>query len=631
MGKKLSLKKADAAGIQGLVTQLQQQAGDGEIDANLIDQLAEAVNVAVDQAGDVHDEVEGAAAGTGAEVAPAQAPMPPAESKPEEGEEPEEVEKVFGSRPGVQFVTPGSAIEGMESKLPDFVKALEGGSLRKAQQIIEIGRNGQEAFDEMFQKACRAVLAEGGFSYRNIAKLHIGAPAEMDLQKAMTSSDLPGVSLKRLARLMMPVYAGLVRRFPATTPENGSDKASWRIRMGFQNVNFASLLSVAEGEIGQEITEPFTLFEVPYRDMSLNDKVSLKAIAAAKGYDDPLQVSVITLMSILLSGQERKVLGDNYAAIAKPTSVTGAASGTGAYGNATDKFIVSALTYRGYLAGSTGGTDAIGETDGTLSAAVDLSAAGGVKLDWPAVPGAVAYNVFYNPSSHATNKYYMGTVMVNHFESTAALPSTGNAPSATNKSANANGYEGVLSWAELSTVYGQTITNKIVPTDLKGAKLTKGTGGITEIDAKLAEIWTKWNIAPTALLMSANTAGAVTDLLMGLNQYRIEVSAERGHIAGGMFVGSYVNRFAPYADGTPRQMDIIPHPAMPDGTLVMLCETIPYQMSRETRGWVRETLIPYTYFPLAAAKVEYPYSLYMSEVMECFHPSPQTAILGVDL
>lgn len=630
------LKKED---MQALVSQIQQQAGDGEIDASLIDQLAEAVNGTVDQAGDVNND--------GAETANTaskqlgggdvqKAPPPPATHAEPDGDEGDDDEinkavKPVASRPPEILVRNG-AVDGMENRLPDFIKALSvDGSLKKAQEVADIRNQGQGMFDEMLNKSARAVLNQAGFTYRNLGKLHNGAPADLDLAKSMDSSALPGVNLMPLARLMMPVYAGLTRRFPLNTPQGGSDRAKWRVRMGFSNVDWSALMVVGEAAIGQEVNEPFTEFESLYRDIAINDKVTLKAIAASRGYDDPLQVSVITAMTIALSGQEKKLLGDNFAALGKPASVTGVATGTGTIGTATDKFIVSALSYRGYLALSQGGAAAIGETDGTLSAAVDLSAAAGYKLDWPAVPGAVAYNVFYNPASHATNKFYVATVTVNHFESTATLPVAGNAPSATDKSANANGYEGLISWCERSTIYTKPITGKIAPVSLNGAKLTKGTGGIVEIDSVLAKMWTQWKIAPTLMVMSANMVGAVTDLLMGLNQYRIEVSAERGNIAGGMFVGSYTNRFAPYADGTPRTIEIMPHPEIPDGTILFLCETVPYQMSRETRGWAREQLIPYTYFPLAATSIEYPYALTLSEMLECFHPSVQTALVGIGL
>jgi hypothetical protein len=622
--KKVGLKKD----LGELVSQLQQQAGDGEIDASLIDQIAETVN-AVDQDGDTQDTTETPEVAE-KDAAPAATENPAPE--PEEKEDEDEVQKVYGTRPPrPDFVVPGSAAEGMRAQLPGFIKALESGSIKKAQDLA--GARDQSAFDVMFNMACKQVLTEGGFTYKNMAKLHASAPSGDEvLAKGMTASDLPGVYLMRLAKLMMPVYAGLRRRFPTQSPTAGSDKATWRSQIGFSNLNVANLLSVAEAAIGDEINESALTFETPFRDITLNDKVNLKAIAASRGYDDPLQVSVIRLMTALLQIEERKILGDNYAALATPAAPTAVGAGTGTIGTATAKFCVAALTYRGYVGGSTGTDSAIGETDASaLSTGVDLSGKATVDVSWAAVPGAVAYNLFYNPSS--TTKYFVGTYTATKV-TLSTLPATGNAPCSTNKSANANGFEGLLNWCELSTIYSNAIPHKISPTDLGGAKLSTGSSGITEIDAKLAALWKNWQIAPTLLVMSPDMVGQVTDKLLALNSgsmYRIEISSERGTMQGGAFVSGYVNKFAPFADGTPRYVDIIPHPYMPDGTILFLCETIPYPMAREARGFALDTLIPYTYFPLAASTIAYPFAVTTSEVLECYHPAAQTALTGIGL
>jgi hypothetical protein len=70
---------------------------------------------------------------------------------------------------------------------------------------------------------------------------------------------------------------------------------------------------------------------------------------------------------------------------------------------------------------------------------------------------------------------------------------------------------------------------------------------------------------------------------------------------------------------------------MPDGTILFMAETIPYPMGNETRGFVRDVLLPYTYFPLASTSVQYNYSITTSETLECFNPSPQSAVVGVDV
>jgi len=627
--KKKLVKSEDLAGLQALGNQVQAQAEAGEIDASLIEKLTSAINIAVDQAGDpVNERADELAGDAGAQAAPpAPTPAPAAPEAPDD----DDLNKrsPLAAAPPPVFYVQGGYEDDMRAKLPDFIKALDSGSVRAAQRIT--GTN-QQVFDVMFNMACKALLTEGGFVYKNIRALNAAAPNPDEmLNKAITSGNYPGIYLMRLAKLMMPLYAGLRRRIATQTPTTGSDQAQWKTQIGFQNLSRAAAMVVAEAGIGQTMNETPLSFATAFRDLTLNDSVTLKSTAASRGFDDPLQIAVMRTMTALLELEERKLIGDNYAAISKPASCTATGTGTGSIGNSTDKFIVSALTYRGWLAGSTGSASAIGETDGTLSDAVDLSGKAGVTVTWPAVKGAVAYNLFYNPASHATNKYYIGTYTANSVALTS-LPSSGNAPSASNVSANSNGWEGLISWGALSTIYGNAIPGKVAMVDNAGAALTTGSSGVTQIDSVLANLWTQWQIAPTLMVMSANTVGHLTDKILALNSgamYRIEVSQERGTMQGGAFVTGYVNKFAPYSDGTPRYIDVMPHPYFPDGMIQFLCETIPYPTSREARGFALDTLIPYTYFPLASVDLSYPFAMTVSEVPECFHPAAQVVLAGI--
>ena len=134
--------------------------------------------------------------------------------------------------------------------------------------------------------------------------------------------------------------------------------------------------------------------------------------------------------------------------------------------------------------------------------------------------------------------------------------------------------------------------------------------------------------------MNAALVGKLQSLGSG-TFYRVEVGNERNTVNGGMMVTGYVNKFAPFADGTPRMIDVIPHPYMPDGTVLFLSETIPYPMGNESRGFVRDVLLPYTYFPLPSQaagvnQTTYNFAVTTSEVLECFNPGPQAALVGVD-
>ena len=516
-----------------------------------------------------------------------------------------------------------------------FLRALDSGSLKKAQELV--GRD-QPRFDRVLTKALSWYMTEQGITSKNIRKLHAGAPSDFDpdmLKKSIVATDIPGIYLMRLAKLMLPVYAGLVRRLPAATPETGAEKAQWRALLGYSNLNFANNLHVAEGAIGDEITETFLTFATFFRDLALNDKVTLKATAASRNYDDPLQVAVIRALTALLQLQERKIIGDNTAAVAAPASVTGTPSTTGGTLAAATLYQVrvTSLTYTGFVGNVKGGslTAGAGESAPVSSANITTTGAtSSIAATWPVVPGAAAYNVYLTDTTGA-NPRWVATVTANAYTITA-YPGSGNAPPS-DTTAQTTGYEGLISWCELSTIYGNAIPNRVANIDMAGGALTTNGSGITQFDTILSGQWTQWQISPTLILTSPQGVSHYTSKIMSLNmpQYRVDLTDKQGQAVGGTFVTYYVNKFAPWADGSQRTIEIMAHPYMPNGTYLFLCESVPYPMSRESRGFARDTLIPYTYFPLAQTQINYPFAVTLSETLECFHPSPQTAVVGVNM
>lgn len=656
-------KTSDPAGAisqaRAMIGQLQEQAKDGQIDGAMLDQLEAVLNVSADSAEDKTSEMESDAnsMGTTVESAPGspdasttvssvESESTPSESMPTGVESmpttvPTSVNKVdepFSARPPVPNLIFDN-VEDMNRVLPDFIKALEGGQMKKAQKVA--GDNGRN-FDTLFNMAQHAILNEGGWTSDNLSKLSGGAQNDPStLAKGVTSSSVPGYYLIRLAKLMLPVYAGLVARLPVDAPKMGSIQATWRAQLGFNTLAESSFFRVAEGSIGVNPPTNFLTFSAAYNDISVNDNVTLKALRTSAGYADPLQISVIKAMAALLRGEERVILGGNAAAISAPSTI--AASGSAAGGTiAAGSFIaaVTALTYEGWTAGAKGGSAVYGESAASAaSSVVTTGSTSSLALTWAAVPGAVAYNIYLAASgSSAGSATWNKTVTINKALVIAASGSAALTPPASDTTVNAVGVEGLIQWCEQSTILSNAIPDKITPYDNAGAGLTAGNGGITQFDTLLAQAWTTWHTAPSVMVMSPLMNATLVGKLQGLgsgNFYRVDITQERNTVNGGMMVTGYVNKFAPYADGTPRMIDVIPHPYMPDGTVLFLSETIPYPMGNESRGFVRDVLLPYTYFPLPAQvagvnKTLYNFAITTSETVECFNPGPQMALVGVD-
>jgi hypothetical protein len=529
-------------------------------------------------------------------------------------------------------------VEDYKRRLPEFIKAMEVGHMKDAQKLAGSGAE----FDTMMNMAMHAVLNEGGWTSDNMEKISgMAAFAPNTLAKGITASTVPGVYLIKLAKLMLPLYAGLTNRLPTQSPPGmASNQATWKAQLGFGALSQASMFRVAEAAVGVNPPTSFLTYNASYQDLSTNDNVTLKALAASKGYSDPMQISVIKAMSALLLGQEKVLLGGNAAAISAPASVTSTAGSVGTLASGSYVVGVTALTYEGWLSTAVGGSAGVGESTATYASSVVLSSgSSNIVVTWPAVAGAVGYNVYLAGSgSSGSTGLWNKTVLVDKANVTAASGSAGLAAPVADSTVNSYSMEGLLAWCEKSTVYSNATPSKVAVYDNAGAGLTTGNGGITQIDYQLASAWSNWQIAPSLMVMSPNMNATLVGKLQALgagNFYRIDVSQDRNTVNGGLMVTGYVNKFAPFADGTPRMIDVIPHPYMPDGTILLISETIPYPMGNESRGFVRDVLLPYTYFPLPSQssgtnQILYNYAITTSEVIECFNPSPQTAIVGID-
>jgi hypothetical protein len=657
-----TLKKADAAGIvnsaQGLASKLKDQAKDGQVDESTIDQLLAVLNVAGDTVADETSASTSSGTGTTepSESTPSSTSTETSTGAPSDGisSVPTEMQKSNEPASIRPPVSPNLIFDGREdtdAKVPEFINALLTEDLHKAQLIA--GKS-QVKFDALFSAAQRAIVGRIGQGEEIMRKLQESRmPAEegmKTLRKAATAgyqaSTVPGVNLIQLAKLMLPVYAGLTMRLPADAPKGmGSEKATWKAMLGFGTLDFSDMMygtHATEGDPGVNPMSDYLLFESPYNDLPVTDNITLKSIAASRGYTDVYQQSVIKTMSALIQGQEHVILGSNIDAIATPGTLTSASGTGGSLASGSPIFKVTALTYTGNLYGSTGSYTGVaprGETVASASATCVVTASSGtVTVKWAAVPNAVAYNVYISTDNNAAHCYYVQTVRINKAVVTTAASGSHVPPSA-DTTVNAKGINGLISWAELSTVFGNVIPSKLTIYDNAGGGLTALGGGIKEIDQVHSDMWTKWKIAPTIAICSANMALAIAAKLGSQNfapMYVINAEMNQNKLQGAMMVTSYTNKFAHYADGSSKAMDIMAHPSMPDGTIIFLCESVPYPMANETRGFVRDVLQPYTYFPLPSVdsngspSVLYKYNITTFETLECFNPVPQCALVGVD-
>jgi len=484
--------------------------------------------------------------------------------------------------------------------------------------------------------------------------------------KALTTgSGFVGINLERPANLLMPFVSLLRNRLPIDRPAVGAQFAQWRTQFGFGSYDFAAGMGSAEAAVGSEAGGTATTFAASYYDQAVHESVTLRAIKQAEGYDDPLQIAVMSALATALRQDELNTLGGNQAAIAAPASITATAqAGSGV--TALAYYGVTALSFQGYLANQAGYCTTAGTASGSLlgeSTITTVAVSNGagscaqVAISFPPSQGAVAYKI-YGGGAAGTCKliaptnlaYYAATGMGDTYVPQTSTQSfitvtacqhavTGTGAYSSVAAPTADGtvsttmHEGIISWMQKNTIYTQALPSgcnqQLV--DCKGLALTVGSDGITEFDKILKPLWTTWKTSPTFIVGSPTSISSVSGKLMsvGTNNYRIDISAERGKFIGGMFAGGYLNKYtANVLNEMPDVIPMLPHPEMPDGTFLFLSEKIPYGYAREARAWALDLQLPYTYFDLARTTLAFPFSIVNIQALKCYHPSAQGCIVG---
>lgn len=486
-----------------------------------------------------------------------------------------------------------------------------------------------------------------------------------DLRKALTvSTGFIGYNLEPTAKLMLPLFAGLRNRVAVDKPAQGSDSATWRMQLGYGAFNFGTSFGTAFGAVGAATTPSAVSVSAAYKTQAIKGEVQFEAIPMARGFDDPLAIETSMALSSLIRLEELITLGGNTVALAAPVPVGAASTATAlntfAAGDWTVK--VTALTLQGSITNAAANSN-VGES---VVGSVTITVPGGdsdfLDVYWPPVEGAVGYKVYCESgvavgdarlcdpattlkyrkiTAGATDLSALGDAIVvptgqtfvgvNHVQIYTVPANTQPAAPGSDGSANADTFEGFIAWCEKSTMYSQSLGTKLVK-NMDGAPLTTAGSGVSEFDYILQSLWTSWQINPTLIVTSPQGTSSLTDKLIAANNaamYRIEIAQERGQFTGGVFVGGYLNKYAASLMGyQPAVIPVWAHPYCPDGTYLFLTERVPYQYSREARGFALDVMTPYTYFELARSTRTFPFSTFFTETLKSYHPMAQCAIQG---
>lgn len=508
-----------------------------------------------------------------------------------------------------------------------------------------------------------ALNAMGGLGDFNANQLE-------SFKKALdTTSGYTGYNLEREVKFRLPAYTVLRNRVavdPGPVGPTAGTAAVYKAQLGYNGFDFGSAMGTAFGANGSEGSPQSTQIAADYKAQSIHGSVQLEAIDMGRQFTDPIKDQSMFNLQTLMRVEELLVTGGNAYALGSPV-ITGAGGGVGAtFAAGTWTVKVSAISLEGALRNATSGVTpvanvAAGEgVPGSVDIVVGVGGNLYLDVSWPVVQGAVGYKIYcesavgsgtpflLDPATEITYKdddafvpeqtgqKYMG---VNHVRIIA--PPAGVIPPPTlDGSANTNQFEGYIAWATKTTMYGTNLSSagERVFIDMDGAAFTAENSGIKEINNALQRLWLLYHTAPTLMVGSAATVRSITNKVTGNNNVSMMlVGNQSGNIQqqnkfiGGIMVGGYTNMYAQNA-GMTTLIDIIAHPYMPDGILLLLSETLPpdtYRFAQDSRCFALDVLRPYNYFPLASVNRNINFDIWFLETLKCYYPTAQAAIAGI--
>jgi hypothetical protein len=474
----------------------------------------------------------------------------------------------------------------------------------------------------------------------------------------------------------------LINLFPVLSPirnwmsrhgaPNGATAVQWRAITG---INVASLKpGVADGLRNSVVSTAEHDRTQAFKSFGYDDFVTFDAQdSAANLYDLRAESSANLLAAVMATGEEPLILGGNVTALGPPVFVDGsitdgAALALGPFIAAQYDIGISALTHFGYAAGAVGRgpaatpADALDETKVQTVAATHTLAGGrtSVICTWPALRGAVAYNV-YIAATHGGVMYYAGTTTATRVTIVtaagaaviaaapatytpaaygtplvvAALPAApAYVPNSADQTADTLAFDGLIPQIEAnagSQYYDATVqyNGGGYFKDLSGATYTSdGGNGIVELDNMLKSLWDTSRIGPTRIYVNSQEAETWGKLIVqagaGVGTYRWtqQVNAD-GSVTGGLVADSYRNKFT-----SPRIIPIEIHPYLAPGTVIALSERLPFPRANVPSAFQLEVLREYTQYDWAQVQRRWEFGIYARECLKVYFPAGCGVIVG---
>ena len=473
--------------------------------------------------------------------------------------------------------------------------------------------------------------------------------AMQDIQKDITltsplSTSFAAFDLEAPAKLLTPRPTPLRNRIPRKKGVGTSHRVK-RITgytgtgTGGQGQIFPGITestTTAFGSInfqrGPKISYTADDLVLPYNSYSLSDAVSFDANFSGLGFQDLRQLSSTSTLYATMLMEERMMLmargtASGYSgALAQVTSVTTASpvAGAGQTALASGTYFVAVTADAGISGNGFG--ESIASAIGTETVVTgDV-----LSISFPAVTGALGYNIYVGTTTGLANLKYQGTVkgaltaVINGAGATSllannfAFSTTGAAATraTADTSAYATGYDGILPTVLGSNSGANNAINAVFSTANPG----------NEFQTVFASLYEDVKADPDLVLLNGNDRKQLSDAIKGGStaNYRLVIN-DPG--ASGTTYGSIVTGLQNEVTG--KAVDLMVHPWLNSGVAPVLSFTLPIPDTEVSDVWANFMVQDYMGIQWPVTQFAYEFSTYFRGTFFCTAPAWNGAVSGI--
>jgi hypothetical protein len=377
-------------------------------------------------------------------------------------------------------------------------------------------------------------------------------------------------------------------------------------------------------ERGPQISYTADDLILPYNSYSLSDAVSFDANFSGLGYQDLRQLSSTSTLYATMLMEERMMLYARGTAspysgvIAAPTATATVRDKTGSEVNITTVSGGKIWLYVTANAGSFG--------ESTSAAGVEVTVANNAKVVDVNVTvpstGAIGYNIYVATGATDPGRaaaFYAGTTATSGtaaFTIDGVLATSGSVPPASNTSAYATGYDGII-----PTVLGPNsgFNNNI------NALFSTGNPGV-EYQNVFYNLYNNVKADPDEILINGSDRKQLSDAIKNGStaNYRLNLTqTEAGDYVGGATIGALNNEI------TGKMVPLTVHPWLQQGVSPVLSYTLPIPDTEVSDVWAAINVQDYMGIQWPVVQFSYDFSTYFRGTFFCYAPAWNGAVSGI--